>query len=527
MGAGLPFGLHELLILLRLFLRLLDAGLRSLAALLGAQLFLLRLFAHDAVRQHLLLRGATLLLRLCCMLLRLLAGGSGDLQLRLQRALGVDALLGLLLRGKARLLRFADAFLRRADRPNERLLRLGLCLHRLLRLPLGDGELFNGVLHATVGLGRLTLGLLARPFRFVGALCLLRKSGLSVELSLRHLFDENPPYLHVFDVAVIDELLLNALDELWLRDPAALGRDLREVARVAFKNAFENGVIGNQACLQLEEVFLVKLQRSVDLLDAIAQAVVALQKLPELIALTVIWVLHQQVRALNRTAYSGAARHQRAKGAGPQTHDHTAYAVDTHEHIHVLVVVLREALPVFDLHFKTVLDRLIGVVDLALHGKRVHRLIAGRPENEVRALIDERHEALDQMVNKAVLIQVVAVLRGDVQNFCWLNVAVLVGGDELCVLAEMAHTVRRDLLRQRHRHDLLARGNKAARVGDDGIDGVKAVLDGRKPLLVHHFMQQLVVLGQRGASGLRHGKQVLEIAVLLQRRADLVHIFQI
>ena len=376
-----------------------------------------------------------------------------------------------------------------------------------------------------LGLPGCPTGLLPGGLRRIGSVGLPGQLLLGVQLGLSHLLNDDPADLHILQVVVLHDLLVDALAELGADDPAALGRDRREVPAVLREDALEHRVVGDEVAPELDEILLVKLQGPVQLLDGVADAVIALQKIPQPVAGAVMGILEHDIRALDGTAHPGAARHQRAEGAGTQGHDPAAHPVDAHEDLHILAVVFRKALAVFDLHLQLVLDGLIGVVDGALHGEGVHGLVAGGPEDEIRALVDEGHQPLDQVVDKAVFIEVVAVLIGDVEDPRGLHLTVFRRSDELGVLAQVAHALGGDLLGQGHRHHLLGGGDKAPGVGDDLVDGVQAVLDLGEPCLVHRLVEHLILLLQHRLPGLGHGKEVLEAAVLLHRGADLIDIF--
>ena len=162
-----------------------------------------------------------------------------------------------------------------------------------------------------------------------------------------------------------------------------------------------------------------------------------------------------------------------------------------------------------------------------MHPQGVAGLVTGGPENDIRALIDEGHKPLNQMVDKAVFVQVVGLLHGDVQDFGGLNVAVFAAGNKLRVHAQMTDTVRGDLLCQRDGHNFFIAGNEPPGLFGDLIQGIQAVLDDAQPPLIHLLMQNLVILLQGGASCLHHFEHILEIAVFFQCSSNLIDIFQV
>ena len=129
------------------------------------------------------------------------------------------------------------------------------------------------------------------------------------------------------------------------------------------------------------------------------------------------------------------------------------------------------------------------------------------------------------MVDKPVLIQVIALLCRDIEHARRLDIAVLITRDELRVHAQMAHTVRRDLLRQRDRHDLLRCRDEPARLVHDIENRVDAFLDHLQPRLIDDLVQYPVLLVNRILPGLHHLKQILKIPVFLERTFYLLRIF--
>ena len=160
-----------------------------------------------------------------------------------------------------------------------------------------------------------------------------------------------------------------------------------------------------------------------------------------------------------------------------------------------------------------------------MHLQGVAGLVAGGPENHVRALIDEGDQPLDQVVDKPVFVQVVGFLHGHVQYFGGLNFPVLAAGNELGVHAQMADAVGGDLPGQCHGHHLFVAGNKPPGMLGDPVQGIQAVLDDPQPPLVHLLVQDGVILPQGGAARLNHFEKVLEIPVVFQGFSNLIHIF--
>ena len=342
---------------------------------------------------------------------------------------------------------------------------------------------------------------------------LLFQRRLGIKLRLGDFLDEDLAHFHIGDVAAVNQLFLDLLDELRHHRLALLAGKLGEVAVVGDK-AFEHRIVVDEVGVHLRQVLVVERQRGVRHLDAVAHLVVALHELPQLEALTVIRVLHDQIRALNGAAHHRTPLHELAKRAATQRHDQATHAVDAHEGIHVVSVVLGEVLTILHRHLDVVLDFLVRVADLAVHGEAVAHLVARGPEDHVRTLIHEREQALDQVIHETVLIQVVGFGHAHVQDLGWVHAAVVGRSQELRVLAKMPHAVGRDLLCQRNRHHLLLGGDEAPRLLDHVVDGIERILDHRDPPLVYHLDQLFALLIDGGFGGLRQLEEIAEIPIV-------------
>ena len=98
-------------------------------------------------------------------------------------------------------------------------------------------------------------------------------------------------------------------------------------------------------------------------------------------------------------------------------------------------IIFHVALPVFDRHLDFVGNLFIRVVDLTLHAHNVACLVAGRPEDDIRSLIYECEQPLNQVVDEPVLVQIEAFLAGNIQNSGRLDLSIFIRGDKLCILA--------------------------------------------------------------------------------------------
>ena len=360
----------------------------------------------------------------------------------------------------------------------------------------------------------LNLPRLKLPLQLLDLLAGLGQRLLGIELGLRNLLHKHATDLDIGQVGTIDLHLLNLLNKLGRHRRVLHALELLQVALVVGQ-ALKDGVVVNEVGVHLHHVLVIERQRLLLHVDVVAYLVVALHKLPQLVALAVVGVLHDEVGALNGAADRAAAVHDLAERRATQRHDKAAYAVDTHKDIHVVGVVLGKALAVLDRHLDVVLDLLVRVVDLAVHLKAVADLVARRPKDHVGTLVHKRQQALNQVVDKAILVQVVRLDGIDVEDARGMDAAIVARRQELRVLAQMANAIGADLLGKRDRHYLFLGGDEAARLFDNGVDGVERVLDHADPFLVHHLDELLALLLDRGARGLRHLKQIAEVAAVL------------
>ena len=360
----------------------------------------------------------------------------------------------------------------------------------------------------------LNLPRLKLPLQLLDLLAGLGQRLLGIELGLRDLLHKHATDLDIGQVGAIDLHLLNLLNKLGRHRRVLHALELLQVALVVGQ-ALKDGVVVDKVGVHLHHVLVIERQRLLLHVDVVAHLVVALHKLPQLVTLAIVGIFHDEVGALNGAADRAAAVHDLAERRTAQRHDQAAYAVDTHKDIHVVGVVLGKALAVLDRHLDVVLDLLVRIVDLAVHLKAVADLVARRPKDHVGTLVHKRQQALNQVVDKAVLIQVVRLDGIDVEDARGVDAAIVARRQELRVLAQMANTVGADLFGKRDRHHLFLGGDEAARLFDNGVDGVERVLDHADPFLVHHLDELLALLLDRGARGLRHLEQIAEVAAVL------------
>ena len=207
--------------------------------------------------------------------------------------------------------------------------------------------------------------------------------------------------------------------------------------------------------------------------------------------------------------------HKLAKRRLAKRHHQAPHAVDTHEGPHVIGVVLGKALAVLNSKLDGVLDLFIRVVDLAVHLKAVADLVSRGPKDHVGALVHKGQKALDQVVDKAVLVQVIGLARAHVKDARGVDAAVVRGRQELRVLRQVAHAVGRDLACQRDRHDLLLGRDETPRLLDDRVDRGQGLLDDVEPLLVNDLLKLFSALLDRRVRRLGQLKEIAKVAVVL------------
>ena len=302
---------------------------------------------------------------------------------------------------------------------------------------------------------------------------------------------------------------------------------LCQLTPVRIKDRLEDRIVHDLVRIQLIQIFLIKLQRRLLHVDGISDLLICLEELPELVAYTIISVLDEQVCPLYRTAHLRTAVHQLAEWAVFQRHCHTAHTVDAHEDIHIVAVIFGKALQIFDGHLDLIVDLFVCIVYMTGKCQPAPLLISRRPENHVRTLVYEADEALDEIVDEAVFVQIIGILDRYIQYLDRADLAVLCAGYELCILAEMAHALGGYALGERDRDDLLIGLEHTARIVDDLVYGLQRLLYRRQPPLVHDFAQDLIALMDLIFSGTYHGEQVPEVLIVLQGTSDIFRIFQI
>ena len=391
---------------------------------------------------------------------------------------------------------------RRSLRPRRALGVAGLCGLATCQIPL-VGQRVDLGLH----------GLKARPqLLALGPLGLKRRLG--IKLGLRDLLDKDPANLDVGQIGVCHQLFFELLHKLGPHRLAICALQLVKVA-VVDAQALEDGVVIDEVGVHLDHVLIVHGHLRVVHVDRVAHLVVALHELPQLVAGTIIGVLDHKVRALDGAMNARAPVHKLAKRRLAKRHHQAPHAVDTHEGPHVIGVVLGKALAVLNSKLDGVLDLFIRVVDLAVHLKAVADLVSRGPKDHVGALVHKGQKALDQVVDKAVLVQVIGLARAHVKDARGVDAAVVRGRQELRVLRQVAHAVGRDLACQRDRHDFLLGRDETPRLLDDRVDRGQGLLDDVEPLLVNDLLELFSALLDRRVRRLGQLKEIAKVAVVL------------
>ncbi len=360
----------------------------------------------------------------------------------------------------------------------------------------------------------LLMGLVQLGLKPLTRLNLFFQGGLGCKLGLGNLFDEHLTNLNVRNVAIVNNLLDDLLDEHRALHLMTGHFDLFEVALV-FGKGLEDGVVVDEVGIHLDEILVVEGHLGILDVDHVPDLVVLLHELPQLVALAVVGVLHDEVRTLNGASDLGTPIHDFVERRAAQRHDKAPDAVDAHEDVHVVSIVLREALTVLDHHVKVVGDLLIGVLDLRLHDEMVANLVARGPKDDVGAFIDKGNEPFDQVEDETVLVEVVCLLGADVQNLGGMDLSVFGRVDVLGVLAQVANGLRRDFARQSDRDQLLLGGDEPAGMLDDRVDRVQGVLNRLNPPLINLLDQHLALLLKGRVAGLEHLIQIAEIPILI------------
>ena len=139
---------------------------------------------------------------------------------------------------------------------------------------------------------------------------------------------------------------------------------LRQLSMIRLEYRLEHRIVHDKVRIQLEQILLIELQRRLLHIYGIADLLICLQKLPQLIAYPVVAILHQKVRPLYRTAHLLTSVHQLAECAVFQSHGHTPHAIDTHEDIHIVAVIFGEALQIFYSHLDLIVYLLVCIVHM-------------------------------------------------------------------------------------------------------------------------------------------------------------------
>ena len=255
------------------------------------------------------------------------------------------------------------------------------------------------------------------------------------KLCLSNLLYEDPAHLHIGKIPVLDDFFFDLLDELRLHRLPLFCSQLRHGTWIRFQQTLEYRVVTDEVHIHLELILFIEGQRRILLLDGVANLVIAFHELPQLVAGTVIGILHHQVGPLDRASYPGAAVHNIAERACPQHSCQTAHTIDPFEDIHVIRVILHGTLPVFNTHLHPVGNFLVGIIHLGLHAHNIAGLVPGGPEDHVGALVHKRKQTLDQMIHKPVFIQVIAFLDRAVEDMGRLDLTSRIGSDKPGVLA--------------------------------------------------------------------------------------------
>ena len=158
----------------------------------------------------------------------------------------------------------------------------------------------------------LNLPRLDLPLQLLDLLARLGQRLLGIELGLRDLLHKHAPDLDVGQVGAIDLLFLDLFNTLGRHRRVLHALELLQVALVVGQ-ALKDGVVVDEVGVHLHHVLVIERQRLLLHVDVVAHLVVALHKLPQLVALAVVGVFHDEVGALNGAADRAAAVHDLAE----------------------------------------------------------------------------------------------------------------------------------------------------------------------------------------------------------------------
>ena len=133
----------------------------------------------------------------------------------------------------------------------------------------------------------LNLPGLQLPLQILNLLAGLGQRLLGIELGLRDLLHKHATDLDIGQVGAIDLHLLNLLNKLGRHRLGMHALELLQVALVVGQ-ALKDGVVVDEVGVHLHHVLVIERQRLLLHVDVVAHLVVALHKLPQLVALAVV-----------------------------------------------------------------------------------------------------------------------------------------------------------------------------------------------------------------------------------------------
>ena len=96
-----------------------------------------------------------------------------------------------------------------------------------------------------------------------------------------------------------------------------LAGDLGHFPRIRFQKTLKYGIVGDQVGVHLQQVLFIEFQSGIPFLDGVSHLIIAFNKLPKLVAGTVIRILHHQVGTLDGASHLGTAVHNVTERAAP------------------------------------------------------------------------------------------------------------------------------------------------------------------------------------------------------------------
>ena len=308
------------------------------------------------------------------------------------------------------------------------------------------------------------------------------------ELILCQLLDQHLADLHVGQIVVLGEFLNDLVDEFRLELALLrLARDGYLAVLVVLEIALEHDVVEQNVMENVLLQLLVDDGVLLDNLDRVADLVISAQELQKLHHRTVVGILFQQVRLVDRALDPVAHRHFLGKIGIHERAQNAENAADAVEDLAVLLVGIQHRLGVLDVQEHVHVHALGSAVHVGAQLELGAEFVAHRGEQRLVADAHEVVSRFQRREHQAVFIHAdvflaVALHQLRRAHVPGLGVEILdVGG----VMRQIAHHVRPGFLRVGHVDDEFVLPDLNTWLGDDVLEALQRVLDGVDPALVH------------------------------------------